>query len=134
MNRLNVQDTICAIATAPGGAIGIIRLSGPDSIRITDNIFTPIGKDKSPLKDRKDYTLIFGQLSGRRSISQPIPFATLIHRRGSCGNIMSRLCLYLATSNATSHKERMSFGRTRRVYPTRFFERENGLKPSRSCG
>ena len=62
MNRLNVQDTICAIATAPGGAIGIIRLSGPDSIRITDNIFTPIGKDKSPLKERKAYTLIFGQI------------------------------------------------------------------------
>ena len=62
MNSLNVQDTICAIATAPGGAIGIIRLSGPDSIRITDNIFTPIGKDKSPLKERKAYTLIFGQI------------------------------------------------------------------------
>ena len=32
------NDTICAIATAAGGAIGIIRVSGCDSIRITDSI------------------------------------------------------------------------------------------------
>ena len=25
------QDTICAIATAQGGAIGVIRVSGPDA-------------------------------------------------------------------------------------------------------
>lgn len=62
MNRLNIQDTICAIATAPGGAIGMIRLSGPDSIRITDKIFTPIGKDKAPLEKRKAYTLTFGKI------------------------------------------------------------------------
>ncbi len=30
------QDTICAIATAKGGAIGCIRVSGPDAI--DDNI------------------------------------------------------------------------------------------------
>ena len=29
------QDTICAIATAQGGAIGSIRVSGADAIRIT---------------------------------------------------------------------------------------------------
>lgn len=33
------QDTICALATAPGGAIGIIRISGEDSIRIANGIF-----------------------------------------------------------------------------------------------
>lgn len=35
------QDTICAIATAQGGAIGIIRISGPDAINITSRIFIP---------------------------------------------------------------------------------------------
>ena len=33
-------DTICAIATAVGGAIGVVRVSGPDAIRITDSIFS----------------------------------------------------------------------------------------------
>ena len=36
------QDTICAIATAQGGAIGVIRVSGPEAISITSRIFTPI--------------------------------------------------------------------------------------------
>lgn len=35
------QDTICAIATAQGGAIGSIRVSGPEAISITSHIFQP---------------------------------------------------------------------------------------------
>ena len=54
------QDTICAIATAQGGAIGVIRVSGPEAISITSRIFTPIsGK---PLDERKPYTLTFGKI------------------------------------------------------------------------
>lgn len=59
---MNLKNTICAIATAPGGAIGIIRVSGNDSIRIADRIFQPKGKDQSPLTDRKAYTLTFGNI------------------------------------------------------------------------
>ena len=33
-------DTICALATAPGGAIGIIRISGPQSLEILSRVFT----------------------------------------------------------------------------------------------
>lgn len=36
-----IQDTICAIATAQGGAIGSIRVSGPEAISITGSIFKP---------------------------------------------------------------------------------------------
>ena len=36
------QDTICAIATAQGGAIGIIRVSGPRAIEITSHLFIPV--------------------------------------------------------------------------------------------
>ena len=32
------SDTICALATAPGGAIGIIRVSGPDAFPIVSSI------------------------------------------------------------------------------------------------
>ena len=54
------QETICAIATAQGGAIGVIRVSGPEAIEITSRIFTPIsGK---PLDERKPYTLTFGKI------------------------------------------------------------------------
>ena len=62
IRKMNLKNTICAIATAPGGAIGIIRVSGNDSIRIADRIFQPKGKDQSPLTERKAYTLTFGNI------------------------------------------------------------------------
>lgn len=49
---MDIQDTICAIATANGGAIGIIRISGQDAISITDKIFYPVGKKCMPLSKR----------------------------------------------------------------------------------
>ncbi|MBR1546968.1 MAG: tRNA uridine-5-carboxymethylaminomethyl(34) synthesis GTPase MnmE [Prevotella sp.] len=33
-----MNDTICAIATAPGGALGIIRVSGPDAFQAVNSI------------------------------------------------------------------------------------------------
>lgn len=60
MNIQQTEDTICAIATAQGGAIGTIRVSGAQAITITDRIFTPAsGK---PLAERKPYTLTFGHI------------------------------------------------------------------------
>lgn len=55
------QDTICAIATAQGGAIGTIRVSGADAIEITSRIFMPATAGKR-LEDGKPYTLTFGRI------------------------------------------------------------------------
>ena len=55
-----MSDTICAIATAPGGAIGVIRVSGPEAIEIVSRIFTPASG--LPLTARKPYTLTFGYI------------------------------------------------------------------------
>lgn len=55
------QDTICAIATAHGGAIGTIRVSGPEAIVITNRIFNPANASKK-LEESKPYTLTFGQI------------------------------------------------------------------------
>ena len=39
MNALNtIDDTICALATAPGGALGIIRVSGPKAFAIVSSL------------------------------------------------------------------------------------------------
>ena len=61
MNILYTDDTICAIATAQGGAIGTIRVSGKEAISITDKIFTPV--NGVPLSERKPYTLTFGHIT-----------------------------------------------------------------------
>ncbi len=50
------MSTIAAIATAPGGAIGIIRVSGDNAISITDSIFS---KD---ILNAQGYTLHYGQI------------------------------------------------------------------------
>ena len=55
------NNTICAIATAPGGAIGIIRISGSEAISLADRIFRPVGSSLS-LSERKAYTLAFGNI------------------------------------------------------------------------
>lgn len=55
------QDTICAPATAPGGAISLIRVSGPDAIVITDRIFSP--KTGNPLSKRKANSVSFGHIT-----------------------------------------------------------------------
>ena len=61
MYKRQNQDTICAIATAQGGAIGCIRVSGPEAIEITSCIFTPAATNRE-LGDSKPYTLTFGRI------------------------------------------------------------------------
>ena len=54
------HDTICAISTAQGGAIGVIRVSGPLAIEAVSHIFSPIsGK---PLQERRNFSLTFGKI------------------------------------------------------------------------
>ena len=55
------EDTICAIATAQGGAIGSIRVSGPKAISITNLIFKPAKAGKQ-FSEQKPYTLTFGRI------------------------------------------------------------------------
>ena len=51
-----MNDTICALATAPGGALGIIRISGPKALEILSHIFT---KD---LSDAQPNTIHYGHI------------------------------------------------------------------------
>ena len=45
--EMNQHDTIIALATPSGmGAIAVIRISGPEAIRITDSIFQSIHQKK----------------------------------------------------------------------------------------
>lgn len=54
-----MEDTIAAIATSLGvGAISIIRVSGPEAIKIVNNIFK--GKD---LTKQKTHTITYGHIS-----------------------------------------------------------------------
>ena len=54
------QDTIAAIATAPGsGGIGIIRMSGPEAEQVLTRIFRPAGKAEGAFESHR---MIYGRL------------------------------------------------------------------------
>ena len=53
------NDTICALATAAGGALGILRVSGPDAISLTDSIFRSKVK---PLAKAATSTIHYGHI------------------------------------------------------------------------
>lgn len=56
----NQEECICALATPAGGAIGIIRLSGHDAIRITDHVF--VSANGKPLTDANPNTIHYGEI------------------------------------------------------------------------
>ncbi|MFH1905092.1 MAG: tRNA uridine-5-carboxymethylaminomethyl(34) synthesis GTPase MnmE [bacterium] len=60
-------DTIAAISTPLGeGGIGIIRLSGPDAIKIASKIFKP--KKNINLEKQKSHTLHFGYIIKEKTV------------------------------------------------------------------
>ena len=64
---IRTEETICAPATAIGGAIAIIRISGSQSISICEKIFFP--SDKSiRLADQKGFTIVFGDIRSEEEI------------------------------------------------------------------
>ena len=72
-----MDDTISAIATALGvGSIGVIRLSGPDSLAIADRIFA--GREK-PGKDNAR-KLLYGHILDRKG--QPIDEVLAVYMPG----------------------------------------------------
>ena len=52
--------TICAVSTASGGAIGVVRVSGSQAISVTEHIFRAV--NGKPLSDRKASSLTFGHI------------------------------------------------------------------------
>jgi len=58
---------ICALATAPGGAIAVIRVSGPDAINIVDRFFNPAKEGKS-LSEAKGQTLHYGTFVNEKQV------------------------------------------------------------------
>ncbi|MES2478697.1 MAG: tRNA uridine-5-carboxymethylaminomethyl(34) synthesis GTPase MnmE [Bacteroidota bacterium] len=66
---MNPNDTIVAVATAPGmGAIGVVRLSGKDALTIANAVFK--GKD---LSKQSTHTIHFGHIvSGKGTASEQV--------------------------------------------------------------
>lgn len=63
----NLTDTICAVATAPGvGAIAVIRLSGPETMKIMKHVFRP--HNRKPFNELQSRYAHFGVIRSEDSI------------------------------------------------------------------
>jgi tRNA modification GTPase len=69
---LRKDETICAPATGHGGAIAVIRVSGPLCLEICGKIFFPADK-KKVLSCQKGYSVVFGEIrSGGEIIDEAL--------------------------------------------------------------
>lgn len=55
------EETVCAPATSGGGAIAVIRVSGPQSLTITEKIFFPFASGIR-ITEQKGYRIIYGEI------------------------------------------------------------------------
>jgi tRNA modification GTPase len=58
---IRTGETICAPATSGGGAIAILRISGPESISICAKLFFP-SDSKVKLSDLPGYSIVYGDI------------------------------------------------------------------------
>ena len=76
------MDTIAAIATGQQvAAIGIVRMSGPQSIAIADRLFLPYGG--GAMRDQPDRKLVFGKLQSTKGELLDIALCTISRGPGS---------------------------------------------------
>ena len=71
----HATDTIAAVATAPGGALAILRLSGPGALPIADRVF----RGSSSLADRQPFTVTHGWIVNDRDERIDEVLATIFH-------------------------------------------------------
>ena len=71
MKNFPLNDTICALSTAPGtGAIAVIRLSGPEAFSTAANLFLPAEKGLE-LSQAKSHTIHLGMIGkGENAIDE----------------------------------------------------------------
>jgi tRNA modification GTPase len=72
--KISATDTIAAVATPPGeGAIAVIRIGGPDALKIGDRIF----RAPRPLTASRGYTLHHGTIVGADGVELDEVLATV---------------------------------------------------------
>ena len=87
--RTVFDDTICAPATAAGGALAIIRVSGAEAVAKVSALFRPVsrpdGTSGSPLADAPGYTLHFGTINDGESVLDEVVAAVYRNPRSYTG-------------------------------------------------
>jgi len=81
----NNNDTICALATAPGsGAIAMIRLSGSKSVAIAEAVFTPANRNTN-LNTVDSHTVHYGTISNHGKLIDEVLLAVFRNPKSYTG-------------------------------------------------
>ena len=74
MNSTMAQDTIAAISTpVAAGGIGMVRVSGPDALKVVDRVFTAVSGKQA--EDTPGYRGLFGRVhDGQGEIDEAVVF------------------------------------------------------------
>lgn len=89
------QDTIVAIATGQGGAIAVLRLSGPRSMEIGDALFH--SKSGVRLADQKGYTLHYGTIQDQDRLIDDVLIAVFHAPHSYTGEEMLEISCHAST-------------------------------------
>ena len=127
-----MRDTIAAIATATGGGVGMVRLSGPQALAVAGRVFRPMNPAKSP-ETMPGYTGAFGRVChGEQLLDEAVLF--VYHAPHSyTGEDVAEFCCHggeFVLSQVLA-AVRGPPGRSRRVYPPRPDERPHDPDRSR---
>ena len=77
-----LSDTIAAVATGGvAAAIGILRLSGPETLTVIDRVFRP--QRGAPMSGRRDRQLVYGRLLDREGEVLDLCLCTVTRGPGS---------------------------------------------------
>ena len=93
MAKVNpLDDTIAAIVTPAGtGAIGIVRLSGPEALEIAGLVFR--AKNGRPLAARKNFSLCYGHVvRGRELVDEVLVSVMRAPRSYTCEDVVEISC------------------------------------------
>jgi len=73
-----LDDTIVAIATPLGeGGLAIVRLSGPDALKIAERSFQPMGKSSERLTESSTHTIHYGRVMHRNKVVDEVLVAVM---------------------------------------------------------
>ena len=69
MHLPNKQDTICALATAPGmGALAVIRISGNDTFPVLTRLFNTMKGGTKDFTRVRPYSIHYGQITDQQQV------------------------------------------------------------------
>ena len=82
--------TICAPATSGGGAIALIRLSGPAAVETLSGIFKPID-DQVDIVNAKGYSLFYGTISSQNEFIDEVLVSVFREPQSYTGEDMAEI-------------------------------------------